>query len=1094
MPALVELGLAEPEGERGWRISYANLASLGEEHGITAFEGLAPWAYWPLQVESSGSPGLPGFAYYYHYLSAHGPIYPQRRGCFLNLNGKIRRIDRPTFALVEAIDGFMALPTAARSGADGFLRFAEVKNLAEEVGAQLDSFLLSERVIVPPDIELDVVPEPGGRISFAPLVNGVPAEALRQAFFANDDPEAVYSLAAPDGGRLRVVFNAQQREALRRMQRARHLGGAERAAVLRDPHAIFDGVGDAISLAGYGARVKGIGDFPFVVRPYLSSSGTGVLDDPDRQVHGPRSGIECTYADGTTSTMPFQGRDEARRFCDSVEAAAHGGREIIEWKGKTIAVTGELRAASAELRTRIGSPHGGTAQSGLSTAKYLLIRRNDGSLEYQESKLPPADAAPAGLPASLVLGGLMDHQRQGLEWLQRAYLGGKRGCLLADDMGLGKTLQTLAFLAWLIESGRITPPGGDTSTPPWNPILVVAPLTLIEAETWQDDAKRFFRGSGGVFQPWLVLRGRQLMELRVQPGAETTVFGPVLDVDRLLNHRVIFTNYETVVRYQFTFSALRDRISVLVCDEAQEAKTPDTKTDHALKSLDPRFRVACTGTPVETRLLDLWNIMDLLQPGSLLGTLKQFSERYEKPVAEGPEAGRAVLAELKGRLGVGRPSGYVLRREKAQLRTLPPKNDVPISCDLSEEQRQLDRDLVSSVGRQGTAGHPFHVLNELMRLYQHPALLARGEPPAPADALAQCPKLRALLEQLAQIRRAGEKALIFTRILDMQQMLQSVIAERLGVRADIVNGAVPRSGDTRHSREGRKQILDRFRAEPGFAVIILSPDVAGLGLTLIEANHVFHYGRWWNPARERQATDRAYRLGQQRPVSVYYLIAEDPRHEFQTFDQKLDALIKRRLRLAADFLTPLPGEEELGRELFDETIGAASAPASEQATVTDLDSLDWRRFEALAAMLEAKRGAEVILTPAAGDDKADVIALQGRELRLIQCKHSASSAAMDADVVAEVLNALDFYHARYLGAFGARCSIRPTVVTNSRFTRTARRLASERGVELVDGEELKARLQAHPCSRGEIETQEAKRLASQRQLPEAVRALAARIP
>ena len=172
-----------------------------------------------------------------------------------------------------------------------------------------------------------------------------------------------------------------------------------------------------------------------------------------------------------------------------------------------------------------------------------------------------------------------------------------------------------------------------------NPILIVAPVMLLENEVWTGDMKRFFRGDGNVFQPWITLHGRELQRLR-RPGSgrETVVGEAALDIEAFRQNRVVLTNYETVTNYQHSFAKMRDRWSVVVTDESQEYKTPNTKVSHALKSLDPRFRIACTGTPVETRLLDVWNVFDFLQPGRLLGSAAEFSKEYER-VDESDSAG-----------------------------------------------------------------------------------------------------------------------------------------------------------------------------------------------------------------------------------------------------------------------------------------------------------------------------------------------------------------------------------------------------------------------------------------------------------------------
>ncbi|HXQ35104.1 MAG TPA: DEAD/DEAH box helicase, partial [Anaerolineales bacterium] len=458
-------------------------------------------------------------------------------------------------------------------------------------------------------------------------------------------------------------------------------------------------------------------------------------------------------------------------------------------------------------------------------------------------------------------------------------------CLLADDMGLGKTLQVLTFLAWVIEQGHLTEPGTDPDVGPWRPILIVAPIILLENETWLNDMRTFFSDGGGLFSPSVTLRGSVLTDMKRTRQQETVIGAPVLDIQRLLKYRVILTNYETIVNYQHSFAMLKDRLTVVVTDEAQEHKTPSTKISHALKSLAPRFRIACTGTPVETRLLDVWNIFDYLQPGQLLGSASEFRDQYEKSVeGEDAESRSATLDRLKDRLRYSSPDAFLLRRDKVQLVGLPKKHEHQLFCDLSDDQRLWHLDLVNRVRLGGEENHPFGLIHYLMRVYQHPALVPKYVPLDPREAIDACPKLSAVIQCLHEIKLKQEKALVFTRSLDMQQLLASVIGAEFDLVVDIVNGATNKRASTTAAQGTRKSIVKRFRESRGFNVLILSPDVAGIGLTLVEANHVIHYGRWWNPAKEMQATDRVYRIGQTRDVHVYYPICRDPAGSFETFD------------------------------------------------------------------------------------------------------------------------------------------------------------------------------------------------------------------
>jgi SNF2-related domain/Helicase conserved C-terminal domain/Restriction endonuclease len=1102
IPQLFELELATAE-PAAIHINHANFASL-ETRGVDAFDGVVPWAPFTIELESSGSLGRDDFKYSRRFYLGTQVVHLERLGCLVRRGDTIYRLDSQTYALVETIDAFNAMPPEAKAAPDAFIRFADIKGLAEGVGAQLDQFITDQRVLVPSRVGLDLIVEGDGRITFAPKIEGVPDEAMRRAFLAADDIEEVYALEQPGGGRIRVVLDNVRREVLRRMQRVRHLGGVDRAKVLRDPHAVFDGVADAIDIdpAVFGPRVKGIGDFPFVAQPYLRRSGTGVFEDREAGERAQRAnfeaGIKCSHVDGRDEDLAFGSREELLYFWREAHEARRSGVGTVDFHGSSILVDEPFIRTLDELIERVTPPKPRPKGEPPSLRRFLLIYTNENEVEYDEpSPAERRDVEKAlTLPRSLKKDiALKDHQRDGIAWLQRNFLLRRHGCLLADDMGMGKTLQVLAFLAWLIERGEICPGSENPEVPPWDPILVVAPLILLDSETWLNDARTFFEAEGANFQPWLVLHGPAIERLK-RPGAtgqETAVGEPVLDVEKLRQFRLVLTNYETIVNYQFSFAQLKAHWSVVVTDEAQEFKVPSTKRSHALKALAPRFRIACTGTPVETRLLDVWNIFDFLQPGHLLASAAEFTKVYERPAEERTDDGGLDLTDLKERLRFGRDDAFVIRREKTSLNGLPEKHEYELRCDLSPEQRQWHVDVLQRARAGGTENHPFTLIDILMKVYQHPALVPHYDPVPLTEAVDRCPKLGALLDCLDKIRAVGEKALIFTRSLGTQQLLANALRDRFGIDVVPVNGATPRRGTTRVTKVTRASILRGFRESRGFNVSILSPDVAGIGLTLTEANHVIHYGRWWNPATESQATDRAYRIGQTRDVHVYYPIATDPQREFETFDEKLHALLCRRRRLAAEFLAPMPSDEDLQREFMSDVFGATGPSRSSDAhplSKDDVRRLGFDRFEALVALLDEKRGARVILTPLSGDDGIDVIAIREREIRLIQCKHTLWGASVDADVIAEVINAFDGYRARRLRASSSRVTLRPVLVTNGNLTRSTRREAKARDIQLADGPDLWTLLNATPCTAAEVEAMTARRLATMRDVQAAIDLLA----
>ncbi len=919
LPALIhqllELGLASLSSG-GLRIPHNQFAQL-EENGVSAFEDLAPFMPFTLDVQSFGSLGLPDFRYRHRFYHGAQIVHPERMGSFLRFGEDVYRLNGKTLELLEAIESFNSLSPEEKE-VSGYRNFAKVKELAESVGAILESHLLGQRVVISSHLAVEVRTDEQGRISFAPHIDGVSDDGLWDAFAARGVVDAVYTVHQ-DGQQVYVVLDDMQCEALRRMQTVRWLEGPEKIKALRDPVAVFDGVAEVIDLSDYGPRVYGIGDFPRIAQPYYDA-GTGIFDGIEReQSNGGKTfsaGIQVRYAgkEDDIENVEFSSAKDIFDFQRNAHDAYQNGKGMIEFKGKSILLEKEFLQALDELAEQVG---GSEAKKADPQRNYLLVYTNETAREYDEGMAEEEENIILELPRSLKPSvKLKAHQEKGVRWLQQNYRlseKGRRGCLLADDMGLGKTLQVLTFLAWLIERGDIAD-GPDPESAPWRPILIVAPVILIENETWLRDIRDFFEADGVIFTPYLVLRGNTLKEFRMAIGNEVEVGQALLDLDRICQHRVVLTNYETIVNYQHSFARMRDRWSVVITDEAQKYKVPNTKISHALKSLSPSFRVAATGTPVETKLSDLWNLFDFLQPGPLLGSLKEFQQNYESHLAE-PNI--ETLSKLRERLLFKRADAYLLRRDKqTSLSGLPKKHEHKLHCGLSDEQRNLHLELLDRVRRGGPEGQPLKIISQLQRLYQHPALIPRYKPMNAGEAIRDCPKLIVVIECLESIRAKAEKALIFTRSLDAQQLLISVLNEVFRLDVEVVNGATSRSEDRQGAERTRKAIIKRFSESQGFNVLILSPDVAGVGLTITEANHVIHYGRWWNPAKESQATDRVYRIGQERDVHVYHLIASDPRGEFETFDEKLDQLIERRFRLAADFLSPMPTEEELGQELF----------------------------------------------------------------------------------------------------------------------------------------------------------------------------------
>jgi hypothetical protein len=917
---LLELGLAE-EVEGAIRVPYANFEAIQDEMPVSLLGAWTPHSPFLLKIDRKSDVGRRDFHYRYAFLLAGKPVHVDRLGYYVKraANPDVFLLDFQMYSLVEAMDVFNALSPEAKTPQESWLTFAKVKGCATEVGASLDSTLRNNDVVVPSALGLDMKEDEDGALTFLPKCAELASQEFHQVFERNPGAEKFYSLDRPGLGRVRIVLTDEQHEVLRRMKRVRRIKGDLKERLKRDPIQVFDGIADQVNLP-YGDRVIGIGDFEFAPSPRPQF----VESDMAKLWQGETAGGPPPHDDvaGGEASGSGQGHEEG--------GGDGGVPPAVTNSGTTPPQEGDA-APDSNPQTVEDNPEQTAAPK-----KYLLIETNEESVRSGFSSEAEAAKRFAGAaryerPRALRQDrNLHPHQEDGVRWLQTcAQIPGRKGVLLADDMGVGKTVQILTFLAWCIESGKF--PDLSRREPPFRPILIVAPLILVDTRTWEREMENFFINEGVIFWPVLSLHGDQLAKLRRHDaeGPEVEIGKPVLDLNRIQRHKVVITNYETLKNYQHSFAYLKDGKplwSFVISDEAQEFKIPSTKLSHAMKAIEADLHIACTGTPVENRLLDLWNLCDVLQRG-LLGSAKEFVDRFEKPQEEDDQDKR--LLDLKKTLLIQQPHAFLLRRTKSQVAELPPKNIVRLDCTMSEEEiaahQTLLQDLRSEVGRNRFLS----ALHRFAQLYQHPALLGDdAEDRTAAELISQSSKLRILLATLHEIRGKRQKAIVFARHRTMQGILAKVLQEEFHLPVRIINGETKlRAGSLKASGvKTRNGILHEFRSKLGFDVLILSPFVAGIGLTIVEANHVVHYGRWWNPAVESQATDRAYRIGQTKDVSVYLPILRDPSGRVApSFDERLDALMNRKQRLAEDFLRPLPPEDEMGGELLSDLRAEASS-------------------------------------------------------------------------------------------------------------------------------------------------------------------------
>ena len=905
---LLEAGLAE-ERDGAIQIPYAAFEAIQRESPVHLIGGWTQHSPFLLKIDRKSDLGRPDFQYRYSFLLGGRMVQVDRLGYYARraAHPEIFLLDSQMYSLLEAMDAFNSLPSSEKTPQQCWLTFATVKGCANEVGAALDSTLRNIDVVVPSSLGLDMREDEDGALTFLPRCAELAREEFHQVFERNPGAESVYSLDRSGLGRVRVVLTNEQHKVLERMKRVWRVKGELKQQLRQNPEMAFDGLSAYVDLP-YSERVVGIGDFQFVPTPRPANAQSEMAGLWEQEIEALSTPLNSENGDAPS------GADMAS---PEPRNSAEGGNAVVD-----LEPTGRANATEPPPM-----PERGHAVNIKPEGKYLLIETNEESvrskfLSEAERARQIAGQVEFERPRSLRNDRqLRVHQEHGVKWLQTcAQIPGRSGVLMADDMGCGKTIQVLTFLAWCMESGRF--PELSKSEPPFRPILIVAPLILVDTRTWEGEMERFFANDGAVFWPVLQLHGEQLRKLRRDgaEGREWQIGQPMLDLDRIQRHRVVVTNYETVTSYQHSFAYMKGGAplwSLIVTDEAQEYKAPNTKVSHAIKALKTRLHIACTGTPVENRLLDLWNICDAFQPG-LLSSAREFVTQFESKRRGGADESMTIL---KRKLLFQQPHAFLLRRSKSELADLPPKRVIKLQCEMSDAEIAAHRTALSVLGRDSKAPKHLAALEKFARIYQHPALLREdAEDLPPADLIAQSSKLRTLLAKLHEIRGQREKAIIFVRLRAMQALLAKVLQAEFQMPVRIINGETKLRAGYGVSHSGlktRNAILQEFRSVRGFNVLILSPFVAGVGLTIVEANHVFHYGRWWNPAVEAQATDRAYRIGQTKDVSVYLPILRDPSGRISpTFDERLDMLMERKQRLAEDFLRPLPAEEELGGELL----------------------------------------------------------------------------------------------------------------------------------------------------------------------------------
>lgn len=916
------------ENDEGLIIPVKNAAQISEADGLAL--GLPPVSALTLQLRSGGSLAKGSINVETRWVRRGGQaVRADIVGVRIREGARTARLPEPLFSAYLAAQAVSDAATADDKRASfAELRLCLGEAMSERIDA--DGFIERIRIAYAANFSLNATTA-NGRFDFDPvlfsrhadetddgdLVDASESSLLTvsenqhfQIKFRKQDAKS-RSYLMPDGTLLFLdPLLGQALDVVRTKQKA---SSDQRRAFLSAPQKILreelnldsrddDEIADRlfIETLQFSERVNGIAIWQKPVLPWIKAKPNSWLPEsfgirigePPNAKH-----IELDYGEATQIAL-------------QVKQALSDNVEKIEWKGEEIpASSATLRAVDgiAALETEVAEND--TSDIKKETAPsletfFLQVGQNFEQVDY--ARLPRREESNITFTAPPMASGLLSipqpHQKRAFEWLAEAWQKKIPGVLLADDMGLGKTFEALTFLAWLKRKS-------DKNLP----ILIIAPTGLLR--NWQSEIRQHLEN--GLLGSIVEAFGNGLSNFRNSSGNDIRGGTSRLNVDSWENAGVILTTYETMRDYHLSFA--RIHFGAIIYDEIQKLKNPASQMARAAKALNADMQIAMTGTPVENRLQDLWSIADTVYPG-FLGSSRDFERDYP---ASNPDKLAALQSHLIERDHNLPP--FMLRRMKDEILTgLPEKTTQRYPVTMPPEQaRAYDNVLgrARALRESGEKGAMLKVLHMLRGTSLHP------HPPRGIDDIevyiSQSARLLQTFNILQKVYDNGEKALIFCEDLEMQSFLSMAVHEKFNLdRApDCINGNV--AGTKRH------QIVAKFQSRPiGFDVMILSPKAGGVGLTITAANHVIHMSRWWNPAVEDQATDRVYRIGQQKPVTVHLPLAIHPDDAIKSssFDKKLDDLMERKRALSKGLLLPPESDNDTEILLSDVLDGDKPAP------------------------------------------------------------------------------------------------------------------------------------------------------------------------
>lgn len=918
--SLVDDDLAQKNGDYRLKINYKDIVCLSNYK--VYLMGLPELISHSLNIKCIDSPNSDNFKLTYQFINQQGQELPCFKvdGIFIEISRKVYILKQPFYSIVEKINLFNQ--SKFNNLEDKMFAWAQIKALFSN-DITSDKFLKEFTVYVPDAFTLKDSLDSSGELTFNPIlynkmndiygVEQVDIQTLPEIYqqnfekyFNKRDVSSAYALGQGNY----TILSDNLRRTLKLVKKYKKCNVKDRKKFFSNPRIFlreeFESVLDEekindlfIETDQFADRVREIGLWQPPVIPFLKQAKTPWLPPEEIGIiiNGEKIAIEPENLDSLIDNAKKLLESDKNTFsidCKEIKITPEIIEKLHDLKNKYEEnirfINNDNKVDLQENKEKTDS----LVTSGDRIALLILRNIKDVELITKKRKVVNKEIENLDLWFQKALKSKpMNHQIEGFNWLLRAYLRGFSGSLLADDMGLGKTFQSLCFLMFLKDMMK-------NKMIKEKPFLIVAPTGLIK--NWEDEHNFHLKaeGLGDITRAY----GRYISNLKINEAKRTKELDKgvsILNKSKLNRSDIVITTYETMRDYQHSFGKIK--WGTIIFDEIQKMKNPKALVTDAGKAMNTDFVLALTGTPVENHISDLWCILDRVRPG-YFGSLKGFLNEYSMKDINRIKHLKSLLTDHDETT----PPVMIRRMKDDSLKGLPEIGFKTVREIMPEKQAKQYTTAVFDAKKNNKRGAMLKALQKFRSISLIPDQKIYKNV---SELIDQSARLKVTFRILDEIYRKKEKALIFIESKDVQSYLVEIITSKYKLKKQplIINGSVP-------GRQ-RKDRVDIFQSGKGFDVMLLSPKAGGVGLTLTAANNVIHLSRWWNPAVEDQCTDRVYRIGQNKAVSVYYPLAVHPEYGDMSFDIKLSELLQKKRNLSKAILAPVSVTDNDLKSLFE---------------------------------------------------------------------------------------------------------------------------------------------------------------------------------